>query len=64
MYYDFWQLPQKLLSKNISMTLGKTFTNCKILLSGYQVLAQHIECPPNTTIIRSFDLTIDLLDRI
>lgn len=39
------------------------FPDSQILLSGYQVLAQPIKCPDNTTIIRNFEHTIETLNR-
>ncbi len=42
--------------------LSSTFTDSKILLSGYQVVAQNVRSTDNITVLKSLDETIDLLD--
>lgn len=42
--------------------LAATFPNCKVLLSGYQVVAQKVDPPENVSILQSLDQTLELLD--
>ncbi len=44
--------------------LADTAKESSILLSGYQVVAQHVDLPPNASILRSLDQTIDFLNKL
>lgn len=44
--------------------LAKNFPDIHIMLSGYQVVAQHITPPENVSILRSLDETMDFLNKI
>lgn len=41
--------------------LAETFPNCKLLLSGYQVVAQQVSPPENVTILRSLNHTLQFI---
>lgn len=41
--------------------LSETFPNCKVLLSGYQVVAQEVDPPANVEILKSLNQTLDFL---
>ena len=41
--------------------LAETFPDCRLLLSGYQVVAQQVSPPGNVTILRSLDHTLEFL---
>jgi len=42
--------------------LSKAFPDCTMLLSGYQVVAQHVMPPENVTVLRSLKHTLDYLE--
>jgi MerR family transcriptional regulator, light-induced transcriptional regulator len=42
--------------------LSTTFKDCKILLSGYQVVAQNVRSAENIKVLRSLDETVEFLD--
>lgn len=43
--------------------LAETFPNTKILLSGYQVVAQQVEAPSHVTILKSLDQMLQFIDQ-
>lgn len=44
--------------------LATNFSDCHILLSGYQVVAQNVDAPENVSILRSLDQTMLFLDKL
>lgn len=44
--------------------LAASFPDCRILLSGYQVVAQHVLASDNVTIFHSLDQTMQFLDNL
>ena len=44
--------------------LAKNFSDCHILLSGYQVVAQPVSAPENVSILRSLDQTMQFLEKL
>jgi MerR family transcriptional regulator, light-induced transcriptional regulator len=42
--------------------LAQAFSQCQILLSGYQVITQPVNCPPNVSILAGLQETIGMLD--
>jgi MerR family transcriptional regulator, light-induced transcriptional regulator len=42
--------------------LAQAFGHCQILLSGYQVITQPVNCPPNVSILAGLKETIEMLD--
>ena len=43
--------------------LAETFPDCKVLLSGYQVVAQQVTPPANVEILKSLNQTLDFLSQ-
>ncbi len=41
--------------------LANNFPDCKVLLSGYQVVAQEVNPPANVKILKSLNQTLDFL---
>ena len=50
--------------QNYVDNLATTFTDCKILLTGYQVVAQNVEPKSNVSILRSLDQTLEILNKL
>ncbi len=50
--------------QNYVTTLGKSFPNSQVLLSGYQVVGQDIETQPNTTILTHINQMVDFVDEL